>query len=315
LRQQLGVVFQDTALFDMSVRDNIRLGRLDASDPEIESAARLAEVDTVIRELPGGYATPVGERGGRLSGGQRQRIALARALLRRPALLVLDEPTSALDPETEAAVNTTLERVREDRTTVTVTHRLGAIVAYDQIIVLERGHIVQRGTHTELVNEAGLYQRLWQQGQRGVDSTATGVERLRDVPYFRGLDEVLLSAVADRMSHEERAPGETFFEVGDSGDAFYLVVEGQVEVLVPGAGGDDICVNVLRDGDYFGEIALVESVPRTATVRARTTARTLSIDREQFLRLLERLPRLRDTFDTTIRARRAAERELLRSAG
>ncbi len=314
LRQQLGVVFQDTALFDMSVRDNIRLGRLDASDADIEAAAGLAEVDTVIRELPAGYATQVGERGGRLSGGQRQRIALARALLRKPRLLVLDEPTSALDPETEAAVNTTLERLREDRTTVTVTHRLSSIVAYDQIIVLERGHVVQRGTHAELVNEAGVYQRLWQQGQVGPHSTASSAERLRDVPYLRGLDTVLLSAVADRMSHEERAPGETFFEVGDAGDAFYLVVDGQVEVLVPGANGEDVCVNVLRDGDYFGEIALVESVPRTATVRARTTARALSIDREQFLRLLERLPRLRDTFDMTIRARRAAERELLRSA-
>jgi len=314
LRQQLGVVFQDTALFDMSVRDNIRLGRLEASDGEIEAAARLAEVDTVIRELPGGYATQVGERGGRLSGGQRQRIALARALLRRPTLLVLDEPTSALDPETEAAVNTTLERVREDRTTVTVTHRLSSVVAYDQIIVLERGRVVQRGTHPELVNETGVYQRLWQQGQRGVDSTASGVERLRDVPYLRGLDAVLLSAVADRMSHEERAPGEPFFEIGDAGDAFYLVVDGQVEVLVPGANGEDICVNILRDGDYFGEIALVESVPRTATVRARTTARALSIDREQFLRLLERLPRLREAFETTIRARRAAERDLLRAA-
>src|SRR5207244_8351176 len=152
LRAQLGVVFQDTALFDMSVRENIRLGRLDASDAEVEQAARLAEVHDAIGGLADGYDTLVGERGGRLSGGQRQRIALARALVRQPAMLILDEPTSALDPETERAVNATLERLRAGRTTVTVTHRLAAVANYDDIIVFDRGRIVGRGTHAELVS-------------------------------------------------------------------------------------------------------------------------------------------------------------------
>ncbi len=311
LRAQLGVVFQDTALFDMSVRENIRLGRLDASDAEVEEAARLAEVHDVIGILPDGYETLVGERGGRLSGGQRQRIALARALLRRPRVLILDEPTSALDPETERAVNATLERLRPGRTTVTVTHRLASVANCDDIVVLDRGRIVGRGTHAELVSRDGVYQRLWQQSQLAPDASTAGVDQLHEVPYFRGLDTVLLTAIAERLTREERSAGETFFEAGDAGDAFYLIVRGQVDVLTPGPSGDEIRVAVLRAGDYFGEMALIEDIPRTATVRAATPTTTLVIDRAQFLALLNRLPRLQSAFEAIIQKRRAAERALL----
>jgi ATP-binding cassette subfamily B protein len=163
LRAQMGVVFQHAHLFDATLRENIRLGRLDATDEEVEAAARAAELDEFIRSLPRGYDTLVGEGGGRLSGGQRQRLALARAILRDPAILVLDEATSALDPRTEAAVNQTLERLAADRTLVSVTHRLNAAAGMDCIYVLDQGRLVEQGRHKELLNLKGLYYQMWQE--------------------------------------------------------------------------------------------------------------------------------------------------------
>jgi ATP-binding cassette subfamily B protein len=163
LRAQMGAVFQHAHLFDTTIRENIRLGRLSATDAEVEEAAKAAEIDQFIRGLPEGYDTAVGEGGSRLSGGQRQRIALARAILRDPAILVLDEATSALDPRTEAAVNQTLEKLAADRTLVSVTHRLSAAAGMDCIFVLDQGRIVERGRHKELLNLKGLYYDMWQE--------------------------------------------------------------------------------------------------------------------------------------------------------
>ena len=128
---------------------------------EIEAAARQAEVHDFIKALPLGYETMVGERGGQLSGGQRQRVAIARALVRNPAVLVLDEATSALDAETESRLNETLRRIAETRTVVSVTHRLGSVVTADRIIVLDHGHIVETGTHAELIRQDGVYANMW----------------------------------------------------------------------------------------------------------------------------------------------------------
>jgi ATP-binding cassette subfamily B protein len=161
LRARLGVVFQEPILFNLSVRENIELGRLGAGEDRIEAAARAAEIHDEILRLPQGYDTLVGERGGRLSGGQRQRLSLARALLRDPDLLLLDEPTSALDPGTEASVARTLERVAEGRTVVWVTHRLPTVQHADQIVVMQRGTVVECGHHEELLALGGLYRRLW----------------------------------------------------------------------------------------------------------------------------------------------------------
>jgi ATP-binding cassette subfamily B protein len=311
LRAQLGVVFQDSLLFNMSVRDNIRLGRLDASDADVEEAARAAEVHETILGMQAGYDTLVGEHGGRLSGGQRQRIALARALIRQPAVLILDEPTSALDPETERAVNATLDRLRPGRTTVTVTHRLAAVTNSDQILVLERGRVVERGTHAVLVAREGAYRRLLDQAQLSSNDVGDDVRRLQAVPYFRTLDTVLLTALAERITREERAAGQTFFKAGDAGNAFYLILRGQVDVVAPGPTGHEVHLARLREGDYFGEIALIDDVPRSATVRARTPTSVIAIDRQQFLSLVRSLPRLRSAFDAIISSRRANDRALL----
>ena len=173
LRGTTGVVFQDTFAFDDTIRENIRLGRLDATDAEVEAAARQAELHDFVLTLPQGYDTVVGERGGLLSGGQRQRLAIARALIRKPSLLVLDEATSALDARTERAIAATLDRVAEGRTTVAVTHRLGTVTAYEQIVVMADGRVVERGTHGELLALGGTYAALWAEQHAGASTTST----------------------------------------------------------------------------------------------------------------------------------------------
>lgn len=161
LRAQMGVVFQENFLFNLSIAENIRMAKPDATMEDIRAAARQAEVDDFIMGLPNGYDTQVGERGGQLSGGQRQRVAIARALVRDPALLILDEATSALDVATEAKLNETLVRIAKTRTVVSVTHRLGSVVSADNIIVLDHGRIVERGDHEQLIAQNGLYAAMW----------------------------------------------------------------------------------------------------------------------------------------------------------
>ncbi|MBW3574715.1 MAG: ABC transporter ATP-binding protein/permease [Actinobacteria bacterium] len=173
LRRSIGYVSQDVFLFQGTVRDNIAYGRPDASGGDIRAAARLAEAHEFIVELPAGYETVVGERGQKLSGGQRQRISIARAILRDPAVLILDEATSAVDNETEAAIQRSLARVAEGRTALVIAHRLSTVRHADRIWVLERGRIVEAGTHEELLDVAGLYAALWRV-QTGEAVAATG---------------------------------------------------------------------------------------------------------------------------------------------
>jgi len=163
LREQMGIVFQENVLFDISIRENIRLGRPDATDAEVEAAAKAAEIHRFIRSLPQGYDTVVGERGNMMSGGQRQRVAIARALIRNPAILLLDEATSALDHGTERAINKTLMKVSEGRTMITVTHRLHSVTEMDTIFVMEGGRLVEQGSHAELLKMKGVYARLFKQ--------------------------------------------------------------------------------------------------------------------------------------------------------
>ena len=161
LRASIGMVPQDTVLFNDTIRYNIRYGRWDASDAEVEQAAQLAQIDTFIRMSPKGYETQVGERGLKLSGGEKQRVAIARTVLKAPPILVLDEATSALDSHTEHEIQEALERVSRGRTSLVIAHRLSTIVGADEIIVLDQGRIAERGNHARLLASGGLYASMW----------------------------------------------------------------------------------------------------------------------------------------------------------
>jgi ABC-type transport system involved in Fe-S cluster assembly fused permease/ATPase subunit len=161
LRASIGMVPQDTVLFNDTIRYNIRYGRWDASDAEVEEAARMAQIDSFIRVSPKGYETEVGERGLKLSGGEKQRVAIARTVLKAPPILLLDEATSALDSHTEHEIQEALERVSRNRTSLVIAHRLSTIVGADEIIVLDQGRITERGTHGQLLAGGGLYASMW----------------------------------------------------------------------------------------------------------------------------------------------------------
>mgnify|MGYP000898030406 CR=1 FL=1 len=161
LREQIGIVPQETVLFSTTVRENIRYGRLDATDEEVEAAAHAANADGFIRALPEGYDTEIGERGMNLSGGQRQRMAIARAILKNPRILILDEATSALDTESEKIVQAALDKLMVGRTSFVIAHRLSTVFNADQIYVIDGGHVKEHGTHEELLAQNGLYSYLY----------------------------------------------------------------------------------------------------------------------------------------------------------
>ena len=165
LRAQIAIVLQDTLLFSTTVRENVAYGRPDATEEEIIEAARRAQADEFIRQMPQGYSSLVGERGGHLSVGQRQRIGIARAFLKNAPILLLDEPTSALDPSTEAAIMETIKELMRGRTTLIATHRLATIHNLDQIIVLEHGRIIEQGRGPELLIRGGVYAKLYKSGK------------------------------------------------------------------------------------------------------------------------------------------------------
>jgi ATP-binding cassette subfamily B protein len=167
LLRHVALVFQDPFLVDDTVAENIRLGRPDATDAEVEAAARAAGAhDFVVSELPDGYATRVGERGGLLSGGQRQRVTIARAMLVDAPVVVLDEATAFADPETEAQIQDSIAALTRGRTVIVIAHRLATVAGADQIVVLADGRVAERGTHDELLDAGGRYARMWEYHER-----------------------------------------------------------------------------------------------------------------------------------------------------
>uniref|UniRef100_A0A8C9XN44 ATP binding cassette subfamily B member 6 (LAN blood group) a n=1 Tax=Sander lucioperca TaxID=283035 RepID=A0A8C9XN44_SANLU len=180
LRAHIGVVPQDTVLFNNTIRDNIRYGRISASDQEVEEAALAADIHDKIMTFPEGYDTQVGERGLKLSGGEKQRVAIARTILKAPQIILLDEATSALDTQTERNIQASLAKVCVNRTTVVVAHRLSTIIGADQILVISDGRIAERGRHEELLVKGGLYSDMWMRQQQAQDSDSSSDTETKD---------------------------------------------------------------------------------------------------------------------------------------
>ena len=311
LRAQIGMVFQESVLFNTTIAENIRFGRPECTQADIEAAARAAEIHDLIVGLPDGYQTQVGERGGRLSGGQRQRVAIARALVRDPKIIVLDEATSALDAATEAELNATLVRVGRGRTVVSVTHRLSTTVDMDCIYVLEQGRLVEQGRHHELIEKNGAYRRLWDKqsgftlNEDGSHATVTP-DRLRFVPIFAELDRAILNDLSGYLVTENVPADRPVIHEGDAGDKLYIIVRGLVSVTRAGTDGADVELAVLHDGDHFGERSLLRDVARTAAVRTMTPCVFVTLQRGKFLALLERAPGLRQELEHIHLRREAA---------
>jgi ATP-binding cassette subfamily B protein len=177
VRSVIGIVPQDTVLFNDTIRYNIKYGRITASDQEIEEAARLAQIEPFIRQLPDGFQAMVGERGLKLSGGEKQRVAIARTILKNPPILLLDEATSALDTHTEREIQSALKEVSRNRTTLVIAHRLSTVVDADEILVLDKGQIVERGRHGDLLARNGAYAAMWNRQREA----AAAREKLKEV--------------------------------------------------------------------------------------------------------------------------------------
>lgn len=287
LRGFFGYVPQESFLFDTTVRENIRLGLPTATDAEVEAAARAAEVHDAVMDLPQGYDTPVGERGGRLSGGQRQRLALARALVRNPQVLLLDEATSALDPVTEAAIQATFEGLRRGRTIISVTHRLSGVVKADRILVMAQGQLRQQGTHAALTAQPGLYRDLWEK-QSGFrldaepGAPAISLERLRLVPVFFGFSDRQLAEANRQFVRQEWPAGHLVFRAGQFRESVHILIRGSIELVREDDAGRETRVLVLEDGDCFGERALLDASPEYESARTLTPCVLLTMRRDVY---------------------------------
>jgi ATP-binding cassette subfamily B protein len=306
LRRRMATVAQDNPLFNMSVRENIRMARPDATDEEIIAAAKAAEIDEGIRHMPQGYDTMVGEGGGHMSGGQRQRIAIARALLRNPSVLILDEATSALDPASQNAINATLAKLRDGRMILAVTHHLQEAVDMDKIVVLKQGRVVEIGRHDQLLSRQGFYAEMWA-NQNGLtiseDGSALSItsERLRAIPFFAHLPEEKLAAIAAAMQTEKVEPGQILLREGKRPDRFYILVRGTVAMSVKGLDGRPVVARRLQAGDFFGEFALLPDVLQVDTATTSSACAFLTLRREPFLHVFGGETALRAETETTIR--------------
>lgn len=304
----ISYVSQEPQLFNISIRENIRYGKLDATQNEIEQAAKLAEIHDKIMEMPNGYDTPAGEGGKNLSSGEKQRIAIARAIIRKPAILLLDEITSALDPATEAHINQTMELLTKTCTSISVTHRLDSATHANKIFVVNHGEIVEQGTHYELMNKKGLYKTLWDK-QHGFilkvqkSEAEITVERLRMLPIFSQLSDDLLKKICPLFKTVVIDENNIVIKEGEKGDLFYIIVYGKVKVRKKNR------QFILEDGDHFGEIALMKEIPRTATIQTMVKSYFLVLHRDDFIHLLNDAPLFKSKVEKIIALRMKNELE------
>ena len=299
LRAQMGVVLQDGFVFNSTIRENIRMGRPAATEEAINDAARAAGILDFIHRQRHGFDTPVGVNGVRLSGEMTQRLALARAILRKPAILLLDEISSALDPAEEVLVNKTLEDLAQSTTVISVTHRLASAAGASHIFVFDHEEVVEQGSHFELMAMEGTYASLWRK-QAGFRFSPDGrhvdvdAQRLQTMPVLEKLAEPILAELAPFFATETFEAGRDIVCQNDPGDKFYIIARGKVEVWrTEEQSGQSLCVNVLNDGDFFGEITLITGFPRTATVRTIAVTTCISLERGQFTKLIDRFPEVK----------------------
>lgn len=303
LRSNLGVVFQDTALLNISIKENIRMGKLNASDEEVIAAAKAAEIHQFANQLPQGYDTMVGEHGSRLSGGQRQRIAIARAILRKPEILILDEATAALDAETEASINSTLLSLTREHSVLCVTHRLALIENFDMIYVLKDGKIFEYGNHATLLEKQSLYFSMWQKQNgffisKNMQQVKVKPSHLKTIPLFYSLDDNVLEDLSTIFVTERYPEKQIVFKQGEIGEKFYIIAHGSVKVIK----NEQVTIK-LQIGDYFGEIALIRNIARTATIQTVTPCILLSTNKRNFQKLLNRFPELLEQIEKIVELR------------
>jgi ATP-binding cassette subfamily B protein len=315
LRAQMGVVLQDGFVFNSTIRENIRMGLPGATDEAIADAAREAGMLDFIQEQPLSFDTPVGSNGIGLSGEMTQRLALARAVLRKPSILLLDEISSALDPVEEHAINKTLDRLASATTLISVTHRLASASGASHIFVFDEGKMVEQGNHFELLAMQGTYASLWRK-QAGFRYSRDGrhvdvdAQRLQAIPILEKLPESVLAELAPFFATETFDSGRDIVRQNDPGDKFYIIARGKVEVWrTEERSGRSLCVNELHDGDFFGEITLITGFPRTATVRTTAVTTCISLERGQFTKLIDRFPDLkRELSDIAIQRLQASSK-------
>lgn len=297
LGSHFGAVLQQSILLNATLRANICFAKPDATDEEMMDAARQAEIHDYIVSLPNGYDTGAGEGGKWLSEGQKQRIALARALLPNPAILLLDEVTASLDPESESAINATIQRLAKQRTLILVTHRLASVAFVDTMVLIDQGQVQETGSHDALLERAGPYQKLWQM-QSGFVVSGDGHhaqvlgERLQTIPLFRGVAIDLLNQLADKFVSEFYPVGQAVYEEGSPGEKFFIVVRGTVSVSTVDAAGTSIRLADLQDGDYFGEGETLSRGVRRNTVKATLPTLVLALRAEYFLSMMEEISSL-----------------------
>jgi ATP-binding cassette subfamily B protein len=309
LRRQFGVILQDTFVFNTTVRANIAFGRPDATDAQVVAAAEAARLHDFIAGLPAGYETVLGDRGVRMSGGQRQRLAIARALLRDPAVLILDEATSALDARTEAEMRRSLADAGRGRTVVSISHRLTSIVSSDEIFVLANGRLAEHGTHEDLLALGGLYRQLWTEQQGGepieVPLGVGPVTALAAVPLLAHVPPAVLAELAQAATRERYGAGAEVS--GDDGapGRLLVVLEGELEFVRDGP-GSAASPERFGPGDFIGELSLVREQPLPARLRAVTPVRLLAVERADFLELARDQPELQRAVLGQLARRRAA---------